>query len=331
MPPRRPNDSNRSSLAWVLVLTIAIAAALFYWWQQGASGLAGLPGLAGLSGGAAPGTSQGAAGAGGSGGTTGEARGNGATTGAGAAGGTPGAAGADAAAEPAVAAPGDAPATVDEAPRRVGPKYPLPPGVALADDPGLPERARSDGPILESLSGIAPRAELGRFGNIGDFTRRVVITVDNLPRERVPAQYSIVQRIPGPLAVVRDEEGFELSPDNYRRYDAFVSFAVSVGARQLASVYLRFYPLFQQEYRLIGFPDGHFHDRVIEAIDDMLAAPTPEGPIRLRQPKVHYVFEDPDLERLSAGRKIMIRVGPDNAAKLKGLLRALRAELTAGS
>lgn len=327
MSARRPNDSNRSSLIWVLVLTIAIAAALFYWWQQGTGGLAGLPGLAGLSGGTAPGASQG--GAGGPGGTPVDGRAAGAT----AAAGQPGGASSqtDAAADSTVSAQGAAPGVGDEATRRVGPKHPLPPGVATADDPSLPDRAKSDGPILESLTGIAPRAELGRFGNLGDFTRRVVITIDNLPRERVPAQYSIVQRIPGPLAVVRDGQGFELSADNYRRYDPFVGFAVSVGAQRLASVYLRFYPLFQQEYRSIGFPDGHFHDRVIEAIDDMLAAPTLEGPIRLRQPKVHYVFEDPDLERLSAGRKILIRVGPDNAAKLKGLLRALRAELTAGS
>ncbi len=32
-------------------------------------------------------------------------------------------------------------------------------------------------------------------------------------------------------------------------------------------------------------------------------------PIRLTQPQVHYRFADPLLEKLSAGRKIMIRVG----------------------
>jgi hypothetical protein len=340
MPPRQPQSSKRGTWLWVLILTIVIAAALFAFLQRGAGGLAGLPGffgLPGIAGGPASGAGQGGAGQGGEQGAAGSAA-NGAGTGAVDAEGRPldpvaaaQAAAAQAAAEQAAAEQAAAAAKLEaEAAqaRREGPRYALPPGVAQADDPTLPERSRSDAPILDSLSGIAPRAELGRFGNIGDFTRRVVITVDNLPRERVPAQYSVVQRIPGPLAVVKEGEGFELSADNYRRYDAFVSFAVSVGAKQLASVYLRFYPLFQQEYRLIGFPDGHFHDRVIDAIDDMLSAPTPEGPIRLRQPKVYYVFDDPVLEKLSAGRKIMIRIGPDNAARIRGLLRGLRNELT---
>lgn len=207
------------------------------------------------------------------------------------------------------------------------PRYSLPAGVAREDDPALPDLAKSDGPILQALATIAPRSDLGRFGNIGDFTRRVVITVDNLPRELVPAQYSIVQRIPGALAVSGRGERVMLQPENYRRYDAFISFVESVGSSALVSVYLRFYPLFQKEYQAMGFPQGHFHDRVIEAIDDMLSAPAPADTIWLVQPKVHYRFEDSRLEALSAGRKIMIRVGPDNANRLKNLLRSMREEL----
>ena len=45
------------------------------------------------------------------------------------------------------------------------------------------------------------------------------------------------------------------------------------------------------------------------------------------QPKVHYRFADPLLEKRSAGRKIMIRIGPEHAAQMKKALRALRAEL----
>jgi hypothetical protein len=208
-----------------------------------------------------------------------------------------------------------------------GPKYPLPAGVAKEGDPSLPELARSDAPILEALTGIAPRDRLGQFGNLGDYTRRIVVTVDNLPRELVPAQLSVVRRIPGALAVGVEGGEMTLLEKNYARYNAFVAFAESLGPKSMVSIYLRFYPLLQQEYRAMGYPKGHFHDRVIEAIDDMLAAPELDGPIRLVQPKVHYRFADPKLESLSAGRKIMIRVGPENAARLKKILRAIRAEL----
>jgi hypothetical protein len=44
---------------------------------------------------------------------------------------------------------------------------------------------------------------------------------------------------------------------------------------------------------------------------------------------VFYKFADPELESLSAGQKIMIRMGPQNAEKVKAKLRALRRELAA--
>ena len=56
--------------------------------------------------------------------------------------------------------------------------------------------------------------------------------------------------------------------------------------------------------------------------------PEPEGPIRLIQPKVRYRFEDPALQSLSAGHKIMVRIGVENARKIKAKLRDIRQRLT---
>ncbi|OIQ76552.1 hypothetical protein GALL_417610 [mine drainage metagenome] len=47
------------------------------------------------------------------------------------------------------------------------------------------------------------------------------------------------------------------------------------------------------------------------------------------QPKVLYQFADPKLEARSAGQKIMIRMGADNAAKVKAKLAEIRQELMA--
>jgi len=43
---------------------------------------------------------------------------------------------------------------------------------------------------------------------------------------------------------------------------------------------------------------------------------------------VYYTFADPELEQLSAGQKLMIRIGQDNASRVKKWLQQLRAELT---
>ena len=207
-------------------------------------------------------------------------------------------------------------------------EYPMP---QLADKDKaakpLPPVDKSDGPILEALVGSFRADGLAEFINMQDYVRRLVITVDNLPRELVPSQMSMVQRIPGLLDVDKSGDVVTLSDRNFARYDPFVSFAQSLDPRLLVGLYLRFYPLLDQTYKQIGHPTGRFHDRVIVAIDDMLAAPTPSGTIELVQPKVLYRFVDPELQKLSAGQKIMIRVGPDNAAVLKQALRRLRQEL----
>jgi hypothetical protein len=243
---------------------------------------------------------------------------------------------------PATTAPaqGTAPAAADAAPAPAqptetvppvpapvadGPKFPLP--GTVPDAASMPPADRSDAPILEALLALAKRDALGQVLNMQDFARRFVVTVDHLPRQLIPAQFSAVKRVPGQLAVAPAGDSLTLQPGNYARYDAFVRLAESLDPKTMVSIYLRFYPLLQQEYRAMGFPQGHFNDRVVEAIDDMLTAPEVSGPIRLVQPQVNYKFVDPLLEKLSAGRKIMIRIGPEHAAKMKKALRALRAEL----
>jgi hypothetical protein len=43
------------------------------------------------------------------------------------------------------------------------------------------------------------------------------------------------------------------------------------------------------------------------------------------QPKVLYEFADPALEALPSGQKILLRMGPENAARVKAKLREIRA------
>ncbi|MCP5267250.1 MAG: DUF3014 domain-containing protein [Burkholderiaceae bacterium] len=205
------------------------------------------------------------------------------------------------------------------------PRYPVPGGVTEGSpaEPG----ENTDAPILAALTGLQPRMVLARFLNLQDFVRRFVVTVDNLPREIVPSQWSAVRRTPGQLGVRANGDRFTLSPENFSRYDPVVGFLESIDPRKAVAAYVAFYPLLQYEYRAMGFPKLHFSDRVVDAIDDMLSAPEVTEPIELVQPKVLYKYADPTLEKLSAGRKIMVRIGPENAARLKALLRRWRAVL----
>ena len=98
--------------------------------------------------------------------------------------------------------------------------------------------------------------------------------------------------------------------------------------RKIVSLYFHFYPLFQEAYNNLGYKSAYFNDRLVAAIDDLLAAPEIKDPVELVQPSVFYKFADPRLEALSSGQKIMLRIGGDNAAKVKVKLRELRQALT---
>jgi hypothetical protein len=97
----------------------------------------------------------------------------------------------------------------------------------------------------------------------------------------------------------------------------------------IVDLYQRFYPLFQQSYERLGYPDAYFNDRLIEVIDHLLETPTPNEPIQLIRPNVLYEFADPGLESLSSGQKLLLRMGPANAATVKGVLIEFRLRLAA--
>jgi len=194
-----------------------------------------------------------------------------------------------------------------------------PPPVTLAD---------SDVTIAGALGHLLGDERLRKWFYGDAMVRRFVATIDNLPRQTVALKVRSLQPVQGGFEVVREGDAVTIAVGNSARYTAYVQALERVDAKQLAGVYLRFYPLFQQAYEELGYPKAYFNDRLVAAIDHLLATPEVTGPLRLRQPKVLYEYDDPQLEALSAGQKAMLRMGPDNARRMKAKLRAVRAEVT---
>jgi hypothetical protein len=224
-----------------------------------------------------------------------------------------------------------APASQTEAPpapAKAEPAIRHPVQAAPSTGEPLPPLGESDAAMQDTLAELFTRKSAVEFFYLKEIVRRFVVTVDNLPRKKVPMQYRLFKPVSGKFLVTGEGEYFLASPDNYRRYTPYVFLTNAVDTRKLVAVYVRFYPLFQQEYQNLGYPKGYFNDRLVEAIDDLLAAPDVPGQIKLVRPNVLYQFADPKLEDLSAGQKIMIRLGSENAARIKARLRDVRRELT---
>jgi Protein of unknown function (DUF3014) len=137
-----------------------------------------------------------------------------------------------------------------------------------------------------------------------------------------------VKPVAGRLAIAGKGESLTLSPENAARYEPYVRLAESVPTGPLVATYVQFYPLFQQQYEELGYPDKYFNDRLVEVIDHLLAAPEVQEPVALTQPKVLYEFADPKLQELSAGQKILVRMGGANAARVKAKLHEIRSAVT---
>jgi hypothetical protein len=195
----------------------------------------------------------------------------------------------------------------------------------------LPLLESSDPALQDALAGLLGPQWLGELFHRSDLARRFVVTVDNLPRPKLPSHALLIKPPAGYFLTTGGSDARSVDPRNAERYAIYARFAEAVDAKKAVAAYLYFYPLFEQEYRALGYPTGSFNARLIEAIDDLLMAPDTEEPVRLVQPRVLYEFADPDLEALSGGQKILLRMGAENEAEIKTKLREIRHELEANS
>jgi hypothetical protein len=198
------------------------------------------------------------------------------------------------------------------------------------DTTAVPALNPSDQVVKDSLVGVLGSKPVEQFLVQENIVRHVVVTIDNLPRKKAAVDLRPVKPTPGETVIASQGDTTTLGAANYARYAPFIHLVETTDPKTLASVYFHLYPLFQQAYEDLGYPGRFFNDRLVEVIDHLLAAPEPQGPIELVQPKVFYQFADPKLEDLSAGQKLLIRMGPANERSLKAKLRDFRTELVQG-
>ncbi|MFA7388082.1 MAG: DUF3014 domain-containing protein [Thiohalobacteraceae bacterium] len=229
------------------------------------------------------------------------------------------------------------------------PRYPLPeadaPPATSEEDPALtpgqpllpadeeqaapPALNASDEPVGDVLADLADPEPLQRLFRLDEVVRRFVVTIENLPAKKLPRRDLLVaRRVPGQFLIAGEGEETYISPDNAERYRPYVGLVTRIEPERVAAAYTRFYPLFQEAYAELGYPNAYFNDRLVDVIDHLLATPVVDEPIRLVRPHVFYLYADPELEALSAGQKALIRMGNANAEQVRQWLRRLRAELT---
>jgi hypothetical protein len=200
-------------------------------------------------------------------------------------------------------------------------------GPAAASTAALPALDNSDASVAAALAVLAGDGDLSSLLVRQQIIARIVATIDALPRRGL-STYMLPVHPPKGAVITQDSDGTTvIGAQNASRYAPYMRIIEGADPQALVAWYVHAYPLFQEAYRQLGYPKGYFNDRLIVVIDDMLTAPEPTQPPALVHSKTYYVYADSTLESLSAGQKLLLRVGPANEAKIKTQLRAIRARL----
>ena len=195
------------------------------------------------------------------------------------------------------------------------------------ENPELPQLETSDSFMLDALAGLVENKSLMSIFRTEQLIHHFVATIDNLPNERAPMRTMPIAPARGKFIIAENEGAMTISPKNKARYALYVKFAEEIDPKKLVELYVRLYPLFQQSYEELGYPDKYFNDRMMVVLDNLLAAPEIKEPVKLVQPKYYYLYADPDLEARSIGQRILMRIGSDNEMIIKTKLKEIKQEL----
>lgn len=192
----------------------------------------------------------------------------------------------------------------------------------------LPSLLDSDNELIDQAIALVGTEAVDLYLVADMIISRLVATIDSLTSAQIAPLMLPVEPTPGKFEAMQAGEGAAISPLNAARYNGIVSVLTAVDSGRLVALYVRYYPLFQEAYRQLGYPTGYFNDRLVEVIDHLLATPEVSEPIPLVKVEAVYAYADPELEALSAGQKTLLRMGQENASAVNAKLAEIRALVT---
>ena len=186
----------------------------------------------------------------------------------------------------------------------------------------LPALDNSDAEVKSALLGLRWKAGLASLFVTEDMIRRFVVNVDNIAQGTLPKNQPLFQPMTVKFATLPSDTGVQLDPANFARYEPYLQLLESVSVTEVKQLFEYYYPLMQQAYTELGYPDAQFRVRLQEAIKVLLETPELAPPLELARPNVYYTYADASTEALPLAQRQMIRLGPDNQKRLKKVLQA---------
>lgn len=241
--------------------------------------------------------------------------------------------------EPAVAeAPRIAPTAPVEEPQPPAEDIPLaapPPPPATQEEPAEPPPPpltleESDDVLRYELAGVTESEQLAVALEEDHLVERATAMVDALSRGLLVHKTLPLPRPEEKFAVTGEPEALQIDPASYARYDDHAATVAELDVSALVASFHKMRPLLEQVYATLGYPAEEFDNALIRALDRVLATPELESVPAVEPSGGIYKFTDPALEELAPVQKLLLRMGPENAALVKAKAAELRAALLNG-
>lgn len=187
----------------------------------------------------------------------------------------------------------------------------------------LPSLEESDKPVKEAIDTLIREPMISSWLIDQYLIQKFVALIDNMARGQLPRKLHPFKGPDKPFTAVARGGALWLDSSAYNRFDPFTQMIDKVDIDEALLQYQHYYPLLQQAYVDLGYPNQSFHHRFIQAVDLLLQTPEIGAEVKLHQPGVRYKYLDEEIERLSAAEKQLIRMGPANMKIIKSRLEHL--------
>lgn len=227
--------------------------------------------------------------------------------------------------------PPETPPPAPDIPRRPEPQpepdtEPEPAEPVVSEPAPLPTPEESDELLLEALADAGVEQPAQILAGQRPLPDSAAL-VDALGRGRVLRPLLDVP-VRGEFPVARRDGQLFMAEAGYRRYDAVAQSLAAIDTAAAAEHFHKLRPLFERAYERLGLNPEDFDNAVVRALDQVLATPVIEQPIRLEaSDSVVYTYADPRLEGLTGLQKQLLRMGPDNLRRIQAQARDLRQKL----
>lgn len=205
---------------------------------------------------------------------------------------------------------------------------PAPEAAAVVEPEEPPLTLQQSDPVLrEQLEAAGESALLADALDEDNLVERGATLVDVFSRGMLLHR---VLPVPAPqekFTVAQEGDTLVIARASYARYDAYAQAAGELDVATLVATFDMARPLLEEAYARLGYAPEEFDNALIRALDRVLATPVVDDSPVVEAVEGVYRFTDPALEQLAPLQKLLLRMGPDNAAVIREKVAALRAAL----